>query len=103
MVSTKLIGKLFVSRQKEIDLYAKQAEAIQERVFRKLIQTAAATEWGTKYNYANICTYDDFKHVPIQQYDDIKGYVDRMRHGEKEYFMARTSSVVRQIVGNNQR
>lgn len=83
MVSTKLIGKLFVSRQKEIDLYAKQAEAIQEQVFRKLIQTAAATEWGTKYNYANIRTYDDFKHVPIQQYDDIKGYVDRMRHGEK--------------------
>ncbi len=83
MVSTKLIGKLFVSRQKEIDLYAKQAEAIQEQVFRKLIQTAAATEWGTKYNYANIRTYDDFKYVPIQQYDDIKGYVDRMRHGEK--------------------
>lgn len=83
MVSTKLIGKLFVSRQKEIDLYAKQAEAIQEQVFRKLIQTAAATEWGAKYNYANIRTYDDFKYVPIQQYDDIKGYVDRMRHGEK--------------------
>ncbi len=83
MVSTKLIGKLFVSRQKEIDQYATQAEAIQERVFRKLIQTAAATEWGTKYNYANIRTYNDFKHVPIQQYDDIKGYVDRMRHGEK--------------------
>ena len=29
MVSTKLIGKLFVSRQKEIDRYAKEAEAIQ--------------------------------------------------------------------------
>ena len=49
MVSTKLIGKLFVSRQKEIDRYAKETEAIQEHVFRKLIQTAAATEWGKKY------------------------------------------------------
>lgn len=83
MVSTKLIGKLFVSRQKEIDRYAKEAEAIQEHVFRKLIQTAAATEWGKKYNYANICTYTDFQRVPIQQYDDVKGYIDRMRHGEK--------------------
>lgn len=83
MVSTKLIGKLFVSRQKEIDRYAKEAEAIQEHVFRKLIQTAAATEWGKKYNYANIRTYTDFQRVPIQQYDDVKGYVDRMRHGEK--------------------
>lgn len=83
MVSTKLIGKLFVSRQKEIDRYAKEAEAIQEHVFRKLIQTAAATEWGKKYNYANIRTYTDFQRVPIQQYDDVKGYIDRMRHGEK--------------------
>ena len=83
MVSTKLIGKLFVSRQKEIDRYAKETEAIQEHVFRKLIQTAAATEWGKKYNYANIRTYTDFQRVPIQQYDDVKGYVDRMRHGEK--------------------
>lgn len=83
MVSTKLIGKLFVSRQKEIDRYAKEAETIQEHVFRKLIQTAAATEWGKKYNYANIRTYTDFQRVPIQQYDDVKGYVDRMRHGEK--------------------
>lgn len=83
MVSTKLIGKLFVSRQREIDRYAKGAEAIQEHVFRKLIQTAAATEWGKKYNYANIHTYTDFQRVPIQQYDDVKGYVDRMRHGEK--------------------
>lgn len=47
MVSTKLIGKLFTSRQKAIDLYDTQAEAIQERVFQKLIQNAAHTEWGT--------------------------------------------------------
>ena len=31
MVSTKLIEKLFVSRQKEIDTYTTQTEAIQEK------------------------------------------------------------------------
>ncbi len=40
MNSTKLIGKLFISRQKEIDLFGTQAEAIQEQVFRKLIHNA---------------------------------------------------------------
>ena len=50
MNSTKVIGKLFTSRQKATDLYATQAEAIQERVFQKLIQTAAPTEWGKKYD-----------------------------------------------------
>ena len=37
MNSTKLIGKIFVPRQKEIDLYGTKAEEIQARVFRKLI------------------------------------------------------------------
>ncbi len=83
MVSTKLIEKLFVSRQKEIDLYAKETEAIQEKVFRRLIHHAAETEWGRRYNYACIHSYTDFQRVPLQQYDDIKNHVDRMRHGEK--------------------
>lgn len=46
MVSTKLIEKLFVSRQKEIDCYNTQAEAIQDRVFHKLVENASDTEWG---------------------------------------------------------
>lgn len=83
MVSTKLIEKLFVSRQKEIDCYNTQAEAIQDRVFHKLVENASDTEWGKKYDYAHIRTYADFQRVPVQTYEDVKGYVDRMRHGEK--------------------
>ena len=79
-----MIGKLFTSRQKATDLYATQAEAIQERVFQKLIQTAAPTEWGKKYDYARIRNYTDFQRVPVQTYEEIKGYVDRMRHGEAD-------------------
>lgn len=83
MVSTKLIEKLFVSRQKEIDCYNTQAEAIQDKVFHKLVENASDTEWGKKYDYAHIRTYADFQRVPVQTYEDVKGYVDRMRHGEK--------------------
>lgn len=84
MNSTKLIRNLFCSRQKEIDLYATQAEAIQNRIFHKLIQHSSATEWGRKYSYAQIKEYTDFQHVPVQTYEDAKGYIDRMRHGEKD-------------------
>ena len=84
MIPTKLIGKLFVSRQKEIDLFNTKAEAIQEQIFRKLINNAAATEWGKTYNYRNIKSYNDFNQVPIQNYENVKGYIDRMRHGEKD-------------------
>lgn len=84
MVSTKLVGKSFAPRRKKIELYNTHAEALQEQVFRKLIKNAAHTEWGTKYDYAHIQSYSDFQRVPIQTYEDIKGDVDRMRHGEKD-------------------
>lgn len=84
MNSTKLIGKIFAPRQREIDLYGTKAEEIQARVFRKLIQSASATEWGKKYDFSQIRNYTDFQRVPIQTYEDVKGYVDRMRHGEKD-------------------
>lgn len=84
MNSTKLIGKLFSSRQKEIDLYATQAEAIQNRILHKLIQNSSATEWGRKYRYAQIKEYTDFQQVPVQTYEEAKGYIDRMRHGEAD-------------------
>ena len=67
-----------------IDLYGTKAEEIQARVFRKLIQSASATEWGKKYDFSQIRNYTDFQRVPIQTYEDVKGYVDRMRHGEKD-------------------
>lgn len=73
MNSTKLIGRIFVPRQKEIDLYGTKAEEIQNRVFRKLIQTASSTEWGMKYNFNQIREYTDFQRVPIQTYEDVKG------------------------------
>ena len=83
MNSTKFISKLFNSRLKEIDLYATQSYRIQENVLRRLLHDASNTEWGKKYNYAGIKNYNDFKEkVPLQTYDDIKPYVERLRSGE---------------------
>lgn len=65
-------------------MYATQAEVIQNRIFHKLIEHSSATEWGRKYTYTQIKKYADFQHVPIQTYEDAKGYIDRMRHGEKD-------------------
>ena len=45
---------------------------------------AANTEWGKKYDYASIRTYEDFKkRLPIQTYEEIKPYVARLRAGEQ--------------------
>ncbi|NDV65490.1 GH3 auxin-responsive promoter family protein [Bacteroides sp. 224] len=81
---TKIVGKVFEQRVKEIELYATQAEEIQHKVLNKLLRKAENTEWGKKYDYKSIRTYDEFrKRLPIQTYDDVKPYVERLRAGEK--------------------
>jgi len=82
---TNILKPLFALRLKEISLYDKKAEELQANVFWQLIQKASHTEWGEKYKYATIRSYQEFQErVPLQTYDDIKPFVERMRHGEKD-------------------
>ncbi|WP_343565985.1 GH3 auxin-responsive promoter family protein [Sphingobacterium sp.] len=68
----------------QIELFMKYPHDVQEEWFQSLISTAEATEWGKKYDYTSILTPEIFKErVPIQDYEDIKGYVDRMIKGEQ--------------------
>lgn len=81
---TKIISKAFGPRLKQIDLYTDQAGEIQHRVLRRLVDQASQTEWGQKYDYASIRNYEDFKNrLPIQTYEEVKPYVERLRAGEQ--------------------
>lgn len=82
---TKFLNKVyFTPRLKEIELYTDHAGELQEGVLRRLIRLAAHTEWGKKYDYTSIRTYEDFKNrLPIQTYEEIKPYVTRLRAGEQ--------------------
>ena len=81
---TKLIGKVFSSRLKELRLYESQPQEIQDRVFRSLLKKAENTEWGKMYDYKSIKTYEDFKsRIPLQTYEEVKPYVSRIRAGEQ--------------------
>lgn len=81
---TKLISKVFNSRLKELELYTTRPDDLQSKVLKSLLSQAKNTEWGKKYDYKSINSYNDFKsRVPIQTYDDIKPYVERLRSGEQ--------------------
>lgn len=81
---TNIARSLFLSRLKKIDLYATRAGEIQESVLLRLVRYAEKTEWGKRYDFKNIRSYEDFKkHLPIQTYDDIKPYVELMRSGQQ--------------------
>ncbi|MBS1572260.1 MAG: GH3 auxin-responsive promoter family protein [Bacteroidetes bacterium] len=46
---------------------------------------AEDTEYGKKYGFSSISSYDDFqKKVPIVTYEDIQPYIERARQGEKD-------------------
>ena len=85
MNETKILGTFFKPRQKALAKYVNEAESIQDKVLKRLLDRASATEWGMKHDYRTIKNYQDFQQrVPVQTYDDIKDYVDRMRRGEKD-------------------
>ena len=79
---TRLISKAFIPRQHALEAYDTQAESLQKKQLSKLIEYARNTEWGMKYDYRSIRSYEEYAaRVPVQSYDDIKPYVERMRHG----------------------
>ncbi|EJW89095.1 auxin-regulated protein [gut metagenome] len=85
MSLTKIIRPVFKGRVNAIDRYFNEAESIQRQVLQKLLQKAADTEWGRRYQYANLKNYEQFAAtVPVNTYEELKESIDRMRHGEKD-------------------
>ena len=83
MSLTSIVGKVFLPRQMNLQRHQTDAELLQATVLRHLLEKAAETEYGRNHLFNNTRSYDDFaRNVPINTYDDLKGDIDRMRHGE---------------------
>lgn len=68
----------------QIELFKKYPHEVQEEWFQSLISTAQATEWGKKFGYESILTPEIYKNrVPLQDYNSLKPYIDRMLKGEQ--------------------
>ena len=84
MSLTQIIGKVFVPRQKALEKHLNGGEALQRAVLNHLIHTAKHTEYGRNHAFDSIKDYDQFvSMVPVNTYEELKGDIDRMRHGEK--------------------
>ncbi len=85
MSLTQFVGKLFVPRQRALEKYQHEGEVLQRAVLSHLIETAGDTEFGRNHAFSNIKGYDDFiSQVPVNTYEELKGDIDRMRHGEAD-------------------
>ena len=71
-------------RMHQIELFVRYPHNVQEEWFQRLIREARYTEWGLKYDYSGIKNREQFRErVPINTYDDLKPYIDRIRKGEQ--------------------
>jgi hypothetical protein len=70
-------------RMHQIELFIKYPYDVQDEWFQTLISSAKNTEWGKKYGYESIIYQDQFKErVPLQTYDTLKPYIEKMLNGE---------------------
>ncbi len=79
-----LFSFLIKKRLQQIELFRDHPLGAQLEVFTRLIGAARYTEWGRGHDYESINDYDAFRdRVPLQTYDGLKPYVERLRAGEQ--------------------
>lgn len=70
-------------KYKRIEDIRSNTPALQQNIFRSLIDKAAHTEYGKKYGFEYIKTQEEFaKQVPIGDYETFKPYIHRQLEGE---------------------
>ena len=78
-----IINWLNIKRIDQIELFKKYPYETQKETLYKLLAKAASTEWGKKYSYSSITSIEEYQaRFPVQTYEEIIPYVDRLRKGE---------------------
>jgi len=84
MALNAVLSWFIKKRIHQIDLFRKYPIEVQQEVLHNLIYRAQDTVWGRQHNFSSIKSYEDFKRaMPIQDYEHVKPYVDRLIHGEQ--------------------
>jgi hypothetical protein len=67
-----------------IEKWMSDAASNQFDVWQDLFAAGQYTEFGRMYNFSHIQSLEDFKNtVPIQEYDSLKPFIERMMKGEE--------------------
>lgn len=80
---TSFASKLFKKRQTQLEFHNNHGVELQYNVLKSLIGKGKKTQYCSQ-RFSNVVNgYEDFsKAIPLNTYDDLKGFIDQMRHGE---------------------
>jgi len=72
-------------RLKIMQRFMDHPHEVQQDQMRELLRSARDTAWGRRYDFKSIRTPQQFaERQPVSAYDDLKPYIQRMMHGEKD-------------------
>ena len=82
---TPLVRNRFLGRLQQHVRYIDHADAVQQGELVRLIEKAALTRIGRKYDFSSIRTYKQFAStLPLYSYEDLRPHIMRMVNGIKD-------------------
>lgn len=84
-----LVNNIFrwfiLDRLKQVGQFTTAPFEVQEKILLgDLVAPSANTEWGKRFNFRDISSYEDFRRsVPLQDYGSLKPYIERTMNGEQ--------------------
>ena len=71
----------------QMELFIKYPHEVQNELLKNLLSKAKNTEFGKRYHFSEITSYETFRQrVPIQKYEDYQAVIERSRKGESNIF-----------------
>ena len=82
---TPLVRNRFLGRLQQHVRYIDHADAVQQGELVRLVEKAALTRIGRKYDFSSIRTYKQFAStLPLYSYEDLRPHIMRMVNGIKD-------------------
>jgi hypothetical protein len=102
MPINSLFSWIIKKRVHQIELFKKYPIETQRDVFDKLIDFGKHTEFGQLHHFSSIKSPTDFKEIPLQNYDTLKPYIDRIISGEQQILWPTTTKWFAKSSGTTQ-
>jgi len=99
---SNFVSLILKDRYEEIEDFRLHASDIQSEQLFNLLREAEDTEWGKKFDFKTIFSYQDFRErLPIQRSTDLQTYLARMRVGESNILWPGTPKGIVDTFGYN--
>ena len=86
MINLTPLARLILARRvKESLRWVDNCEQLQRDLLAWLLKSARGTQWGEKYQYGAISSYEEFaQRVPVNTYEDLSSWIMRQLKGERD-------------------